>query len=172
MTDPSAVVAGLFTNTAFGVPLLVLSVVALLWILSRFNHLPPLFRPIGPDRSWMMGPYARVEQGASSGRMAPAVAYASHRVHEVLRTRYGIRTVPSGPIWMGQQRFPAQTLPLIRLSRSLDATYRLAWLAERDEPLDFLSRWRRPKWRREARERFSAALTELERILPPLEAAA
>lgn len=170
MTDLAAAVAGLFTNATLGIPLLLLSVVAVFWILSRFNHLPPLFRAIGPDRTWVLGPFARVEQGASAGRLSPAVAYASFRVREVLRSHYGLAAVPSGPFWGSRQRRSEEMLTLIRLCHDLDATYRLAWLSEREEPLDFVTRWRLPRWRRQARARFTAELAQLERVVPALEA--
>ena len=170
MTDPSSVVVGLFTNATFGVPLLVLSAVALFWILSKFNHLPPHFRAIGPDRSWMLGPFAKVEQGASADRIAPAVAYASYRVRKVLQLRFRLASVPSSLPWIGRGRYPTEALELIRLTHDLDATYRLAWFAEREERLDVVSHWRRTRWRREARARFASELVRLERVIPPLEA--
>lgn len=171
MSDVGAILVGLLTNPSFGIPLLLVLVVVLFWVLARFNHLPPLFRALGPDRSRVLGPFAWVREAASADRIAPAVAYTSFRVHEVLRKRYGMAFVPSGSFWWIRRRFPEELEALVRVSRELDATYRLAWFSERGDTLDFISRWRRPRMRRQARARFAAALAELEPVLPRLEGA-
>lgn len=170
MTDAGAILVGLFTDPSFGIPLLLVLVVTLFWVLTRFNHLPPLFRALGPDRSRVLGPFAWVREAASADRIAPAVAYASYRVREVLRKRYGMTYVPSGSSWPVGRRWSGEVVALVRMSRELDATYRLAWFSEKGDSSDFISRWRRPRMRRQARARFAAALAELEPILPTLEA--
>jgi len=169
VTDPTSVVVGLFSNVAFGVPLLVLGVVALFWILARYGHAPPHFRPIGPDRSWTKGPFAYVEEGIAAGQIVPAVTYASYRVRMVLWKRFGVAAVPAGPFWSVGSRLPPPALELIRTCRRLDSVYRLAWMAESTSRNDLISRWRRASWRTQSRLRFSEMLTELERLLPPLE---
>jgi len=169
VTDPGSVVAGLFTNVTLGIPLLLVTVLLLFWVLSRFEHFPPLFRARDSDRAWTDGPFAWVEQGASMDRIAPAIAYASYRVDQVLRLRYGVTSPPTTPIWLLRRRIPADAFPLVRASRELSIAHRLAWLAEREDLQDFVSRWRRPSWRRNARAKFAVTLDALERLLPPLE---
>lgn len=171
MTDPTSVLVGLFTNEAFGIPLLILTAVTLFWIVSRYGHLPPQFRPIGPDRSWVKGPFAWVEEGVAADQIVPGVAYASYRVQESLRRRFGVDPIPSGPLWSVRRRVAPQALYLIQVDRKLAAIYRLAWLAESGVRNDLVSRWRRPAWRRQSRAMFADILTELESVLPGLEAA-
>lgn len=170
MTDPTAVLAGLFTNVSYGIPLLLLSAIAVFWILSRYAHLPPLFRAIEPDRSWVKGPLAIVEEGVAANRIGPAIAYTTYRVDEVLRTRYGF--LPTRPVllWAGQRRVPAEARTLLRTRQTLYRAFYLAMMAETEDRRDLWSRWRRPVWESRSRGLFASALADLEELLPRLEA--
>lgn len=170
MTDLIAILVGLFTNVTYGIPLLLLVLITLVWLLLRYNHLPPLFRPIGPDRSWMKGPLAWVAESVAADQIGPAVAYTSYRVHLVLRERYGIDPVPTGIGRFSRRRIPPEAAPLIRAARDLDVAYHLAWLAESNLHRDLVTRWRQPTWRRRSRSIFSSVLSRLEPVLPALEA--
>lgn len=172
MTDLIGLLLGLVTNVTYGIPLLLLALVTLFWLLLRYNRLPPLFRPIGPDRSWMKGPIASVTESAAEDRIGPAVAYTSYRVHSALRSRYGISASATGQfsLWRLRRRLPPNAVPLIRAARELDVAYYLATLAESNPHRDLVTRWRQPAWRRRSRAMFASILDRLEPVLPPLEA--
>lgn len=172
MTDAGAVITGLVTNPAYGIPLLLLGGAAGFWLLWPSARRPPLFHAIGPDRSWIKSPLGWAEEGAAADRIAPAIAVASSRVREVLRSRYRLIPGQAGPFRIFQRRYPAEARALLRLVHALDRAGYLASLAEAEDRRDFLARWRRPRWRRRSRSMFASVLPELETMLPGLEAGA
>jgi len=172
VTDLVSVLVGLVTNLTYGIPLLLLASVTLFWLVLRYYRLPPLFRPIGPDRSWVKGPLAWVAESAASDKIGPAVAYTSYRVHVALRDRFGIYPAPTGQLsfWYSRRRIPPHAIPLIQAARTLDQAYHLAWLAESNPHRDLVTRWRQPSWQRRSRAKFEAVLSQLEPTLPSMEA--
>ncbi len=172
MTNPAGVVTGLFTNAAFGVPLLLLGLAALAWFLLDRGRLPPRLEPSRPNRDWVRGPTAAVYEALESDRLSPAIDYASYRVEVALGRRFGVSLTPSPPSYWKRLRLPTTARALLDSLTTLDRAYQLARLAETVDPSDTIGQWRRPAWEARSRALFRDVLNDLAPILPPLEVAA
>ncbi|HXW67543.1 MAG TPA: hypothetical protein VEL82_06695 [Thermoplasmata archaeon] len=171
MTDLAGLVAGLVTNVAYGLPLLLLGLLAIAWVLFDHGRFPPRFAPTRPDRTWIRGPAAAVYDGLEHGRIAPVIAYAHYRTARVLARRFAVSVAPRRPSWWRRRRLSATAQLLLRAMASLERAYRFALLAESADPRDLLLRWRRPAWRRRSLALLRASLADLAPVLVPLEGA-
>lgn len=88
--DLVAVLTGLLTQTTFGLPLLVLLGLSLLWLVASPRHYPPVAAPRPVWRSMPPDRVSTMYWALAGERLSQPIAYTYQRFAWVLRKRYGI----------------------------------------------------------------------------------
>lgn len=171
MSDPVSWLASASSVLTYGLPVGILAVLIGAWLLGRIDHAPPLLESVGPDRSWVKGPIDVVDAAVRSDRYEPAIVLAQQRLDYALYAAYKV-TLKAPPLfWKHRSSVPPTLVALLKTGEKLRRARYYAWRAEIAELPEFLVRWRKPVWQALVRGLFDSALSDLETLLPPLEAA-
>jgi hypothetical protein len=155
---------------ALAVPLLVTLFAVFAWGLWDRSADPPRLRGYAVRQGWQVDPIALLNRDLQDGRMAAGVL----AVHDLVLGELTGRHHVSARAIRRQSIFarPDEGSPLRRacdLVVALETTYEIAYRAEDRKRTDLWSRWRRPKWRELARQRFGEELSAVESVWPLLE---
>ncbi len=171
MTGGSPLFDGLSSVVLYGVPLVLFLVGLVIWLLRRTDRTPPWLRSVGPDRSWIKTALDVVNGGLKEDRWTPAIEVTLARTDYALFQHHGIKADSPPIFWRYRRSLPEEARTLLAADRQLRAAYFYASRTESDRPLDLIARWRRPVWRARVHSLVDSVLTEIEPVLPKLEAA-
>ena len=170
MTGGGPLIDGLSSVVLYGVPLVLFLLGLVIWLLRRTDRTPPWLRSVGPDRSWIKTALDVVDVGLREDRWTPAIEVTLARTDYALFQHHGIHADAPPIFWRYRRSLPEEARALLAADRLLRAAHFYAVRTESDRPRDLIARWRGPVWRARVHSLLDAGLTEIEPLLPTLEA--